>query len=437
MVDSSINSFSKDTFSYLLTFLVGKDYEKYIVYKKNYDPNAKLTIIQSDFFNKNIYGTQESLPKLKLDLLPNSNSIPFLYGSSKLERTQEGNYILYADLIASSYFMLSRYEEFIKKDKRDLWGRFLAKDSDIFKSGYGITPLVDEWSLYLKDILRKTGINIPTEKKGFSHIYLTHDVDFPFMLFNKRKLIKQIVKKILKKDNSIKHPIKTFLTGEDDPFFTFDKIINYDSQITKNSKSPSDMIYFIIARKGKEYCSIKTEKFKLFVTKILKNNAKIGLHVSHEGGISPLTISNEFKELRKYIPAASNISRHHFLRWREPEHIEYIESANIMEDFTLSYPDCAGFRTGTCRPYLFINPKTQSVTNVIIHPLQIMECTLSEKKYMNLDYNKALVYCKNLIQTVYDHNGELNILWHNTSFMDGSYHDKLYSELLNFIKKIF
>ena len=425
--------FQDTIFSYLITFLVGEELKKYITYSNCCDTNAKLTIIKSNFFDNDIYGTKESLPKEKLDLLPDSNSIPFLYGSSKIERTANGNFILYADLIASTFFMLSRYEEYIKKDKRDIWGRFLAKDSIIFNNGYGTLPLVDEWSIYLKSILQKAGINISQNQKGFSHIYLTHDVDFPFKLFNIRKLIKQIIKKYLKNDTSIIHPIKTYLTGFNDPYFTFDKILNYDYQITKKTKYPSDMIYFIIAKKGKEYCNITTKKFKSFVTNILSYNAKIGLHVSHEGGINPQTISNEFIRLKKYIPLALNISRHHFLRWREAEHIEYIESANIKEDFTLSYPDCAGFRMGTCRPYFFINPKTQSVTNVIVHPLQIMECTLSENKYMNLDYEKALLYCKNIIQTVDDHNGELNILWHNTSFMDGSYHDKLYSELLNFI----
>ena len=44
-----------------------------------------------------------------------------------------------------------------------------------------------------------------------------------------------------------------------------------------------------------------------------------------------------------------------------------------------------------------------------------MECSLNEPVYMNLDYEDALAYSRQLIQQVARANGELVLLWHNDS----------------------
>jgi len=113
-----------------------------------------------------------------------------------------------------------------------------------------------------------------------------------------------------------------------------------------------------------------------------------------------------------------------------------MEQAEISDDFTLSYADTVGFRVGTCRPYRFINPRTKELTNVMIHPLEIMECTLNRQNYMNLEYENALNICKEIVKQVYKHNGELVLLWHNTEFIGMNYQEKLYNAVLEYIKNI-
>lgn len=425
---------TKEIIAYIQQFLAGDELAPHIEYSDSPSKNAKLTIIKSSFFDK--YGTTESLPSTPFPTLPECDNLPFLFGEPKLERSEHGGYILYADLIASAFFLMSRYEEIIKKDARDQWGRFLAKDSVIFQQGYGNIPLIDEWSNYLKRILKKTGATITEQKKHFSKIYLTHDIDFPFKLYNLKKLIKQYFLSFLKNDKSIKNILNVYRNEELDPNFTFPKIIEMDNSLKEAVKVSAESIYFVIARKGKEYCDIASGKFKKLSNLLLKGGATIGLHISHEGGSDPSTIKKELQRLKKYIPCAKNISRNHFLKWREPNHCSDLIQAKITEDFTLGYADCAGFRTGTCHPYYFIDPTTMRITSLLIHPLIVMECTLSEKKYMNLNYDSALSYCKELINQIYEHNGEVDILWHNTSFMDGSYHLKLYKELLSHITNL-
>jgi hypothetical protein len=62
-----------------------------------------------------------------------------------------------------------------------------------------------------------------------------------------------------------------------------------------------------------------------------------------------------------------------------------------------------------------------------------MECTLKRAAYMHLKYEDAFEYCKEVINQVYTHNGELVLLWHNTEFLGLNYQEKLYQRVLDYI----
>lgn len=400
---------------------------------------TKVIIVQSDFFDKDIYGTDKSLPRTPFERLPETDT-PFLFGNSLLEQDVVGRFVLYADIIASAYFMLSRYEEIIKPECRDQYGRFLAKDSIIFQQGFGFRPLVDEWGLYLRQLLRKAGVIIPQEKKGLKKIYLTHDVDRPFY-FTIKIAFRQFIKNIIHYGKYIPKPIISYLLNNGDPFYTFPWIINVDNDLRNlmgNNKVKS--IYFIICGKNSKknshykYASVRHWKYKKLLALLSNNDAEIGLHISHEGGIEPERIKNEIRNLPKYANKVKIKSRHHYLRWREPGHIKYMQEAGVQEDFSLEYPDSVGFRVGTSSPYRFINPDTQTVTNVIIHPMQIMECSLCDKGYMGLSEEEAYSVCKNIINETVNYNGELVLLFHNSAFVENKIYENLYIKILDYLK---
>ncbi len=334
---------------------------------------------------------------------------------------------------------MSRYEEFVRKDCRDVHGRFPGKESIIFKSGYAQRPLVDEYGKLLRGLLREAGVAIPPEKEGFSRIYLTHDVDVPFRFERFYVVCKQLVKNILHY-NYCKSPLKKYFNEQYDDHYTFPKIIEYDNSLRKIlPQVPVESIYFMITsgsffnRKSYNFFSEKINRLMDF----LKNSgAKYGLHVSYEGGAEPSLILKEAKRLQNFLQLKNDrtfYSRHHYLRWHEPEDIIFMEQAGITDDFTLAYADYAGFRCGTSHPYRFINPATQELSNVIIHPLTIMDCTLESPAYMGLDYENAFEYCKVMIDQVYKHNGEVVLLWHNTEFIGRNYQERLYTAVLEYI----
>lgn len=399
---------------------------------------AKIIIVPSGFFDEDVYGTPATLPKTPFAVLPDTE-IPFLFGEPRLETDEKGRLVLYADLVASAYFMLSRYEETVKPEIRDQHGRFLAKDAVVFQQGLGMRPLVDEWGRYLRDLLRKAGVEMPPEKNGFRKIYLTHDIDTPFLLYSKKQVFKQWIKNLIHRGIKIPHPYRVYKTGDGDPCNNFPQIIGYDTELSdKIGKDIVESIYFMIAagsRNSKTYCDVELPKYQSMLRILTESGAETGLHASYEAGGDPSLLKGEMERMFRFCKNATTKSRHHFLRWVEPEHIDEMENAGITEDFTLGYADCAGFRAGTCRPYKFINPKTFRVSNVLVHPMEIMECSLDRKVYMGLDFETAGKICREIADKVRDYNGELNLLWHNTSFLQG-YQSELYNVILKYLAAV-
>lgn len=425
------------TLHYLITFLMQMDSaQDYVAYSK-IPAEKPLTIIQGDFFDDGVYGTKATLPETPFPLLPGTD-ISFLFGSPKVERTEGGRIVLYADLVASAYFMLFRYEEIIKPECRDQHGRFLAEHSVVFQQGYGMRPLVDEWGRYLRGLLREAGTGLPEEKSGFQKIYLTHDVDTPFLLYRKEQVVKQWIKNAIHRGKPVPHPLSVYRNPQNDRQYTFPKIIERDKWLRERlgNSVPVESIYFLIARgsaKTKEYCSVELPKYKRLLELLSLSGATLGLHVSHEAGENPELLSEDMNRLKKYCPNAATKSRHHFLKWLEGEHVAQMEKAGITEDFTLGYADSVGFRVGTCKPYRFINPRTQEVTNVLIHPMQIMECSLDRPNYMGLSYQDALKLCKQLCDVTKEYGGELVLLFHNPIWQEGNYYGPLYDALLEYL----
>jgi hypothetical protein len=299
-----------------------------------------------------------AVPNLEIKTLPETpiaklDDTPVLFGKPRIEK-KDGKIVVYADIIASSFFLLSRYEEILKPECRDQHGRFLAKDSIIFQQGYGTRPLVDEYGCLLRKWLREVGVNIPVEKQGFSKIYLTHDVDFPFQAERLYITFKQCIKNILHYHYS-PMPLKKYFNVQYDDYYTFPKIIEYDNNLKEALPDvPVESIYFFISVGSlfnRKYYNFFSKKTRCLITVLKKSGAKAGLHISYEAGRNPNEIQYEAERLKNKLGLDTLISRHHFLQWREPEDIIFMEHADITDDFTLSYADSVGFRVGTCRPY--------------------------------------------------------------------------------------
>lgn len=393
--------------------------------------NYKIVIIPSHFFDVGVYGTESAYPRLPLDQW---EGVPLLFGLPQVERCQEtGVLLLRADIIASTYFLISRYEEMYKRSERDGYGRFLGKWSLPYKAGFLHRPIVDEYGDLLASLLEKEGVKIPKREQKFSYIHLTHDIDSPY----EYRGVRSFLRAFLKEKKSLRESYKlSFQPLLKDRFFSFDRFLEWNREVERRIQGKCSTIFFYKTQ-GREledrpnYTLLRGAAHKIHCY-AQKYGVKEQIHLPMECSKHPKRIVEHVARLGKDLQRNITQSRHHYLACREPEDMLYLLDAGIWEDFSMGYPDMAGFRLGTCRPVHFILPSTGSVTNLLLHPITVMDCSLDRPQYMGLNAKDSLRYAHGLVLQTAQYGGELNLLFHNNLLAKEvhPFHSRLYRELL-------
>lgn len=428
--------------SYIIDFLLGENNEiakNYVGYGAS--ETAKVIIKKSNFFDENIYLTGQSIPTLPLKRI---DGIPILFGENYVEE-KEGQLIIYADLIASTYFLISRYEECVRREIRDKHGRFLGRESILYRAGVLNVPVVEQYGVFLRNCLRKMGVDVQESKKGFSYVYLTHDVDQIWTWDNYYRAFRTTIKRLLKGEKKKLQPLKAVYNYQKyDPCYTFKELIVWDKRVINElgQKRCKDIYFMKACEENKSANDIPywDEKGKVktqYLMQYLKDNgSEIGLHISYDASTDRERIKTEKLFLENQLGHTIEHQRNHYLASREPEDFRSLLEVGIKEDFTMGYADVVGFRLGTCRSVRWIDPVRKKLTDLILHPMTVMECTLDGKEYMNIqNEEEAFKVVREIICQVYDYNGEIVLLWHNTSVANtrNGYQRSLYRKVINMI----
>lgn len=340
--------------------------------------------------------------------LGNSIVLPDL-NRVKVEQPAKGKAIIRTDLVYNTFFFISRAEETFNTE-RDEHNRFVARYSILGQSNRMQIPLLDEHARLLLKLL-----NMPLPAPGFEHIYLTHDIDAITRYRSLRGAIGGL------KRGEKKAVWDALWNIHRDPIYTFPWMMEQDARIPE-----AETIYFVKQTSGRGYdypqYSLHGHDFKQLKQALSAKGAHFGVHSSYYGDLPKSPIHDGERILH----------RAHFLCGSLRD-MQRIEKAGYTDDFTMGFADEAGFRLQTTRAVRWINPSTMRVTNLTMHPLIVMDTTLSNENYMNLTEDEAYFLCERLIAKVKMHHGDLCLLWHNFNFTPETYHRSLYSKLIELI----
>lgn len=323
-------------------------------------------------------------------------------------KTQE-NGPVECDILAATFYMLSRYEEYLPF-KADAHGRFPATESLAYKHEFLELPVVDLWWYKFSEVFKNSG-GILAINRNYTFIQ-TVDIDkayaykyqvFPynFLLFFKAVLDGKGAEYLLTLENKRKDPFDV-----------------YDILDEVHAKHKAVNIYFILSGKRGAHdknLPVSSAGMRKLLER-LKSKSSIGLHPSYESNGSLAQLNQELKLLQKATGLPIKKSRQHYLKLTFPDTFTKLEEAGITEDYSLGFADYPGFRAGTCTPFYFYNLKTETVTNLKLFPLILMDVTLS--RYLNLSKDVALRRSISLIDQVKKVNGCFISLWHNSSFSE-------------------
>ncbi|MCZ4224312.1 DUF7033 domain-containing protein [Pedobacter rhodius] len=283
------------------------------------------------------------------------------------------------DVFSASFFILSRYEEYLHKEKSD--ANFTARDSTQYKWKVLNRPIIDEWALLLKNMIKKKYPSFKFHEKTFQHqptINFTLKPDIPSGFLPKTKFI----------FTSIFNKKQKFLSG------VFDDLtglgINPEEVIT-------DLGYLEIKSQPVYFINFPTDDKNRFS---FENSASF-LKEKQIGLLSPClpekeksgNLKREVLKLGKVQNSSINLRSQQLDFLKLPACYLHLLSAGITSDYSMGYSDEVGFRAGTCTPFNWydlqlekvtpINVKSYSISDTAIHYQNVNDATKTIKDFID------------------------------------------------------
>jgi hypothetical protein len=312
------------------------------------------------------------------------------------------------DIFAASFFLLSRYEEYLPHIS-DNYNRFEADSSIASQNNFLHLPVVNLWAVELKKLILEKYPTLNHKKNSYTYIS-TIDIDNAWAFKNKgiMRTSGAFLKSISKQNfKDIKERTLTLLGKMHDPYDTYDYLLGIQKKYNLN------MIYFFLLGnygENDKNISANNPKFQALI-KHLGDYAETGIHPSFGSNANAEQVKIEVNRLSFITHRYIIKSRQHFLKLHLPETYKNIISCGIQQDYTMGYASKAGFRAGVCSPFKWYDLDAEEETSLSIYPFCVMDGTL--KTYMKLNQEQAIAQCAELIHQIKKVNGTCITLWHN------------------------
>lgn len=354
------------------------------------------------------YLTEAALPRVSFlsgcSYLPEKD-IPMLYGENEFVVSEE-NIICGIDIFASSFFMLTRWEEYVNKI-RDKHGRFSGEDSIAYKNHFLHRPIVNEYVEMLWNMLKALGYSGERKEQKFE-LVLTHDIDIMKSVHPLRVIAGDVLKR-----RHFKQALLYIPALFKDPVDIYSFLMKRSEKIGIKSH-----FYFMaVEPQSNDFdtpCYLNSKRFRRLITTIRKRGHVIGFHP----GYSTYKNENIWREEKNRLEQALNEKitegRQHYLMMEVPYTLKMWDEQGMKVDSTLGYADREGFRCGTGNSFPVFDFLERKVLALHEIPLIVMDGTL--RFYRNLTKNQSFEILLHYIACGKKYNMPVTFLFHNSSF---------------------
>ncbi len=315
------------------------------------------------------------------------------------------------DPFAASFYLVSRYEEYVVKN-RDRHNRFDQNYSIAKRNNFLQVPVVNYYAELVKEkILEAYPEAIFRER--FYKFQPTLDIDNAFAYKYKGfvRIATSIGSSLLNfKLRDAKLKLQASLGKAQDPYDTYDK------QVEVHRKYKLNPIYFFLLGDFSKYdrnLPHDTPALRSVIQSI-SEKYEVGMHPSYLSNKREGQLAKEKERIETIIGKPVYKSRQHFLKLKLPDTYRNLLAQGIKEDFSMGYSKDIGFRAGICSPFYFYDLAREEVTDLLVHPFCLMDSTL--KFYLKIRSSEIMYTIKPLIEHVKNVKGELVTVFHNESF---------------------
>lgn len=376
---------------------------------------------------------------LKIENVRRTMKIPMLFDGDKDKVCSDRENSIYIpfDIITLPFLLLSRYEEFHAWE-RDEHGRFQFKGSLADKYKLVEIPLVDEYAMLLRRWLCRYFPDSVQAISRPSRIVPTHDIDILYRFTGRFQAWKSILGRDLLINRDLKmarKSLKEYKKWKTHPYW--DPYLRAAVEMLEREQEQHlHPIFFVKAtEKGHPDATydVNDPLLQHLIWNVTSRGGQIGLHGSYPSAEHLQYLHKEKQNLSELCDKTISVSRQHYLRTffaDDPNSLDLWRQVGITDDYTLGFAERCGFRCGTCHPYPLYDVRHDKVTDIIEHPLIVMDGTLFD--YMKLPVEKAKKLVMKLKKRCFDVEGDFVFLWHNhaTTREFERYYENVYLPLI-------
>lgn len=327
-----------------------------------------------------------------------------IYGKPEIN-VSEKLIICKSDIIASTFFMLTRWEEYVN-GARDIHDRFTAKESIAYKYGFLNRPIVNEYARLLENMLLHIGLPRRCLSIGKFELVLTHDID-KMRYTSVKSLLGDIVKRW-----DLKLFFRNLQLSFSNPFNTYSFLMSESEKYGLKSH-----FYFMASKDNNGYdydFYINSKAFRNLINDIRTRGHIIGFHPGYTTYKNPTKWAIQKNKLSAKINQVISEGRQHYLMMDISTTLQIWADHDMKIDSTLGYADCIGFRCGTGNYFRVFNFLTRKEMPLLEQPLIVMDGTL--RQYMKLSDDEARDKVFEFIDISKKYCMPMTILFHNSSF---------------------
>jgi hypothetical protein len=334
------------------------------------------------------------------EVKPQNISMIEVDGQKAFFQTENGD--LPFDIFAASFYLLSRYEEYLPH-KKDIYGRYAHENSLAFKENFLHLPLINIWAMQLNELVRKKFPGFTVHQPTFRFLP-TYDIDIAYSF--KYKGLFRTIGGAIRSPSPTRWKVLSFLAR--DPYDAYDWM---DALHKKYHLSP--IYFFLVAATNSVYDKniLPTKKGMRNLITAHAARYQVGIHPSWRSGDRPRLLPREILRLEHISGTTINHSRQHYIRFNLPTTYQRLIKAGITDDYSMGYGSINGFRASVASSFSWFNLQTNEATALCIHPFCFMEANAyyEQKESPALAYEEMLFYYKTCKMV----GGRLITVWHN------------------------
>lgn len=329
------------------------------------------------------------------------------------------------DIFAASFYLVSRYEEYLPF-RTDKLGCYDASNSLAYNKGFLDKPVIDIWAWRLAEKINQRFPQWEMPKKRFDFISTVNlGQAYKYKRIGLLRTAYGYCHDIAKRDwQHVRQRTRVLFNKQDDPYD------NYEHIIQLSRKYGTKTLFWSLMCDYTPYdhnISYRNEHLRNTL-KHLADYGKVGISLSYNSSCDLQKQEAETERLAEVLHKPVIRSRFNYQRFHLPLDYKNLNKIGIEKDFSMGYHNAVGFRAGTCTPFHFFSIKANREYNLLVYPTPI-----PENIFAIYSPDEALDKFKQTINEIAKAGGTFVNIWKSEYFTNETYNG-IYEQILELCK---